>query len=60
VFFWQQRMGLNIRRFRTLSALSDEHGNKLTDDQRLSRMGSFMRRTRLDELPQLLWSATRP
>jgi lipopolysaccharide/colanic/teichoic acid biosynthesis glycosyltransferase len=59
VFFWQQRMGVGGRRFllykfRTLRTPFDETGRKLTDDERLSPLGRFMRRFRLDEFPQLL------
>ena len=31
----------------------DEHGNLLPDNQRLTRFGAFLRKTSLDELPQL-------
>ena len=59
VFFWQQRVGVGSRRFmlykfRTLRAPFDQLRNRLSDEQRLSPIGHFMRRSRLDELPQLL------
>ncbi|MBV9971078.1 MAG: sugar transferase [Xanthobacteraceae bacterium] len=59
VFFWQQRVGLRGRRFllykfRTLRNPFDEHGRRLAEAQRVSPIGHFLRRTRLDELPQLL------
>jgi lipopolysaccharide/colanic/teichoic acid biosynthesis glycosyltransferase len=59
VFFWQQRMGIGSRRFllykfRTLRTPFDETGRKLSDEERLSPIARFMRRSRLDELPQLL------
>ena len=59
VFFWQQRLGTGSRgfmlyKFRTLRAPFDHLRNKLSDEQRLSPIGCFMRRSRMDELPQLL------
>jgi lipopolysaccharide/colanic/teichoic acid biosynthesis glycosyltransferase len=58
VIFWQQRPGLHGRRFklfkfRTMRAPHDKHLRRVSDEQRLSAVGQFLRRTRLDELPQL-------
>jgi lipopolysaccharide/colanic/teichoic acid biosynthesis glycosyltransferase len=58
VFFWQQRPGLGGRPFRlyklrTMRAAHDESGRRLSDAERLSPIGRFLRATRMDELPQL-------
>lgn len=58
VVFAQQRPGLGgwpfrLIKFRTMGASHDADGRRLTDAERLSAIGRFLRRTRLDELPQL-------
>jgi Undecaprenyl-phosphate glucose phosphotransferase len=62
VFFHQKRYGfnrelINIYKYRTMyHEQTDPHAKTLTtqDDIRVTRVGSFLRRTSLDELPQLL------
>jgi lipopolysaccharide/colanic/teichoic acid biosynthesis glycosyltransferase len=58
VMFWQQRVGANseqivVHKFRTFAPAVDEEGRLLSDDERASGLGRFLRATRLDELPQL-------
>ena len=58
-FFTQQRPGKNEKifrliKFRTMSNAKDKDGKLLPDDQRLKGYGKFLRKTSLDELPELL------
>jgi lipopolysaccharide/colanic/teichoic acid biosynthesis glycosyltransferase len=58
VLFMQQRPGhrgsrFTLYKFRTMGPSHDAAGLRTPDDARVSRVGKFMRRTRLDELPQL-------
>ena len=59
--FRQERVGLNGRRFRMFKfrtmyadAPAYAYSPKESDDLRITRLGRFLRRTSLDELPQLL------
>jgi lipopolysaccharide/colanic/teichoic acid biosynthesis glycosyltransferase len=58
VVFWQQRVGRNGRplylyKFRTLQTLFDRRTEQRREAQNPSIIGQFLRKTRLDELPQL-------
>src|SRR5699024_261438 len=59
VLFKQKRPGLYGRpfilyKFRTMTDEKDEHGQLLSDTERLTSFGIFMRSLSLDELPQLI------
>jgi undecaprenyl phosphate N,N'-diacetylbacillosamine 1-phosphate transferase len=58
-FFFQLRPGkkekiFKIIKFKTMNDKKDYQGNLLSDEQRLTKIGKFVRKTSLDEIPQLL------
>jgi lipopolysaccharide/colanic/teichoic acid biosynthesis glycosyltransferase len=58
-FFVQQRPGKDGRifrlvKFRTMNDRKDAAGNLLSDAERLTAVGRFIRKTSLDEIPQLI------
>ena len=58
-FFIQSRPGKNeklfhIIKFKTMNDKKDVNGNLLSDAERLTAIGKFIRKTSLDELPQLI------
>lgn len=63
VIFKQPRIGLHektfeVYKFRTMTNQKDGRGNLLSDEQRLTEFGRWMRACSLDELPQL-WNVFR-
>ena len=57
-FFFQERPGKNgkifkIIKYKTMTDECDASGKLLPDDQRLTKVGRFVRSTSIDELPQL-------
>jgi lipopolysaccharide/colanic/teichoic acid biosynthesis glycosyltransferase len=58
-FFFQLRPGKNgkifkIIKFKTMNDKKDVAGNLMSDNQRLTKIGKFVRKTSLDEIPQLI------
>ena len=58
VIFRQKRPGLNEKiftmyKFRTMTDEKDKEGNLLSDKNRLTKFGKFLRSTSLDEIPEL-------
>lgn len=56
--FFQNRVGKNCKvfkiiKFKTMNNEKDKQGNLLPDEIRLTRIGSFIRKTSMDEVPQL-------
>lgn len=59
VFFLQSRPGENgkifkVIKFKTMNDRTDGAGNLLPDGERITAIGEFVRKTSLDEIPQLL------
>lgn len=59
VIFRQERPGKNgkiftLYKFRTMTNARNEKGEILSDEERLTKLGKFLRNTSLDELPELL------
>lgn len=58
-FFLQPRPGKNERvfhiiKFKTMTDKKDENGKLLPDEFRVTRFGTFLRKSSLDEIPQLI------
>ncbi len=63
IFYNQVRPGLHGKpfrmwKFRTMTDARDSRGQLLADEQRLTRLGRFLRSTSIDELPEL-WNVLR-
>lgn len=59
VFYKQGRLGKNGReyqifKFRSMREAYDENGRPLPDKERMTRIGWFLRKTHMDEIPQFL------
>jgi len=57
-FFFQERPGKNekifkVIKFKSMTDERDENGNLLPNEQRITKVGAFIRKTSIDELPQL-------
>ncbi len=58
-FFFQDRPGkdgkiFKVIKFKSMTDERDADGNLLSDAQRLTKVGAFVRKTSIDELPQLI------
>lgn len=59
IFFLQERPGkdgkiFKVIKFKSMTDKRDESGKLLPDEQRLTKVGKFVRSTSIDELPQLI------
>jgi len=58
-FYFQKRPGKNgkiftIVKFKSMNDKKDSEGNLLPDGQRITKIGAFVRKSSLDEIPQLI------
>ena len=59
IFFLQKRIGrgakaFNIIKFRTMKINNDNITVTVSDDNRITRVGKYLRKTKIDELPEIL------
>ena len=59
IFFTQIRLGENekefkIIKFRTMKVAGNDGAMTIVNDKRITKIGNFLRKTRLDEIPQLI------
>jgi len=59
VLFTQERAGKHgdpfvLYKFRSMTNETDEYGELLPDEERITKLGGFLRQTTLDELPELI------
>jgi exopolysaccharide biosynthesis polyprenyl glycosylphosphotransferase len=59
IFFTQIRSGKNnknfiVIKFRTMTTTNNDHSPTVGGDKRITKFGNFLRKTRLDEIPQVI------
>ena len=50
----QKQFNFSVIKFKTMNDKRDKNGNLFSDEKRLSKPGNFIRKTSLDEIPQLI------